>query len=384
MPSSRCGLCALFVETVVRPGKYYDRHGLYLRVSATGRRYWAQRITVRGHRRTLGLGRFPGVSLRVARAAALANQRVVRAGDDPFELRRRESVLTFAEAARRVHSFWRPRWRSPRTAANWIRSLETHIFPAIGDRPISELAVCDLVAVLGPICSTRPYLARSLRQRIARVMLWAVAEGHRTDNPAGDVLSSVLPRVSAPPVHYAALPHADVGRALARLRAVPGYAAPRLVLELLVLTAARSGEVRGASWPEFDLAASTWTVPAERMKVGVEHRVPLSGAALGVLEQARTHSPGLSLVFPAKAGRSLHDAVLSQLLRDLQVPAVPHGFRSSFRDWCGETGVAREVAEACLAHVVGSKVEAAYARSDLFDRRVVVMEDWARYLACGE
>ena len=384
MASSRSGLTALFVDTVVRPGKYYDLHGLYLRVTATGRRCWAQRITVNGCRRTPGLGCYPSVSLRAARDAALANRRAVRAGDDPFEIRRREPVPTFAEAARRVHSLWRPKWRSPRTAANWIRSLETHIFPAIGDRLISELAVSDLADVLEPIHLTRSYLARSLRQRIARVMLWAVAQGHRTDNPAGVVLSSVLPPVSAPPVHYPALPHADVGRALARLRAVPGYAAVRLALEFLILTAARSGEVRGASWAEFDLAASTWTVPAERMKVPVEHRVPLSGAALGVLEQSRTHFPGSSLVFPAQVGRPLQDAPVSQLLRDLQIPAVPHGFRSSFRDWCGETGVAREVAEACLAHVVGSKVEAAYARSDLFHRRVVVMEDWARYLACGE
>ena len=384
MPSSRSGLTALFVDTVVRPGKYYDRHGLYLRVSATGRRYWAQRITVRGCRRTPGLGCYPSVSLRAARDAALANRRAVRAGDDPFEIRRRESVPTFAEAARRAHSLWRPSWRSARTAANWIRSLETHIFPAIGDRLISELAVSDLVGVLEPIYSTRAYLARRLRQRIARVMLWAVAQGHRTDNPAGDVLSSVLPRVSSSPDHHPALPHAEVGRALARLRAVPGYAAPRLALEFMVLTAVRSGEARGALWSEFDFEGSTWKVPAERMKVRVEHRVPLSGAALGVLAQARTHFPGSSLVFPAQVGRPLRDAPVSKLLRDLQIPAVPHGFRSSFRDWCGETGVARELAEACLAHVVGSKVEAAYARSDLFDRRVVVMEDWARYLACGE
>ena len=384
MPSSRSGLTALFVDTVARPGKYYDLHGLYLRVSASGRRYWAQRITLGGCRRTLGLGCYPSVSLRVAREAALAHRRAVRAGNDPFELRRRESVPTFAEAARRVHSLWRPRWSHPRTAASWIRSLETHVFPAIGDRPISELAVSDLVAVLGPIRSTRAYLARTLRQRIARVMLWAVAEGHRTDNPAGDVLSSVLLRVSSAPVHHAALPHAEVARALARVRAVPGYPAPRLALEFTVLTAARSGEVRRASWSEFDLERSMWTVPAGRMKVRVEHRVPLSGGALGVLEQARTLSPGSSLVFPAKGGRALGDALLSQLLRDLQIPAVPHGFRSSFRDWCGETGVARELAEACLAHVVGSKVEAAYVRTDLFDRRVVVMEDWARYLACAE
>ena len=384
MPFSRSGLTALFVDTVARPGKYYDLHGLYLRVSASGRRYWAQRITIGGRRRTLGLGCYPSVSLRVAREAALAHRRAVRAGDDPFELRRRALVRTFADAARRVHALWTPKWSSPRTAPSWIRSLEMHVFPAIGDRPITELAVSDFVAVLGPIGSTRANLACTLRRRIALVMLWAVAEGHRTDNPAGDFLSSVLPRGSAPPVHHAALPHAEVGRALARLRAVPGYPAPRLALEFMVLTAARSGEVRGASWSEFDRAGSTWTVPAARMKVRVEHRVPLSDAALRVLEQAHTLFPGSLLVFPARAGCRLHDAPLSKLLRDLQIPAVPHGFRSSFRDWCGETGVAREVAEACLAHVVGSKVEAAYARSDLFDRRVVVMEGWARYLARGE
>ena len=384
MPSSRSGLTAPFVATIERPGKYYDRHGLYLRVDARGRRYWAQRITVWGCRRTKDLGRYPCISLRAARAAALANRRTVHAaGGDPFEKGQRESVPTFAEAARRVHSLWLPEWSHPRTASTWIRSLEMHVFPAIGDRPISELAVSDVLDLLTPIRSTQPYLARSLRQRIDRVMLWAVAQQHRSDNPAGKALWSVLPASSHRAVHHAALPHADVGRALARLRAVPGYPDARLALEFAVVTAARSGEVRRASWSEVDVARSMWTVPAARMDARVPHRVPLSGAALAVLEQARGHFPGSSLLFPTTTGRSLRDAAVSKLLRDLQIPAVPHGFRSSFRDWCGETGVDREVAEICLAHVVGSKVEAAYARSDLFDRRAVVMEDWARYLASG-
>ena len=384
MPVSRSGLIDdLFVATVVRPGKYYDRYGLYLRVAASGARFWAQRITVGGRRRTMGLGRYPEVSLSAAREAALANRRTVRAGGDPVELRRRESVPTFAVAARRVHEFWIPKWSHPTTARAWIRRLEAYVFPAIGHRTISELAISDVLDVLAPLWSTRPYLARTLRQAIARVMLWAVAQGYRRDNPAGDDLSLALPRVSHQPVHHRALPHAEVGRALARVRAVAGYPAPRLALEFVVLTASRSGEARGALWSEFDLARSMWTIPGGRMKTRVAHRVPLSSAALAVLGEARRHFPGSSLVFPARTGRCLRGVALSNLLRVLEIPAVPHGFRSSFRDWCGESGVDRQVAEICLAHVVGSRVEAAYARSDLFDRRAVVMEDWARYLARG-
>ena len=199
MPSSRSGLTALFADTVVRPGRYYDLHGLYLRVSRPGERFWEQRITVAGRRRTLVLGRYLSVSLRAACEAALAHLRAVRAGQDPFDLRRRDPVPTFEAAARSVHALWAPSWCNPRTASLWIHSLEMHVFPAIGAKLVSEVGFSDIVDVLIPLRSTPPNTARSVRQRIGRVMLWAVAEDHCAGNPGGAPLTAFWVRSRAAP-----------------------------------------------------------------------------------------------------------------------------------------------------------------------------------------
>ena len=214
-------------------------------------------------------------------------------------------------------------------------------------------------------------------------MKWAVAEGHRLDNPAGDAIGAALPRNGVHRKHHRALPYAEVAAALKTIRQSPAWPSTRLALEFVAVTAARSGEVRAMTWSEVDEEAAVWTVPAERMKAGREHRVPLSRAALAVLEAVRPLSDGApdSLVFPSQRGRALSDMTLSKAMKDRGIDAVPHGFRSSFRDWCGDSGVAREVAEACLAHVVRDQTEAAYARTDYLDRRRAVMERWAEYVA---
>ena len=214
-------------------------------------------------------------------------------------------------------------------------------------------------------------------------MKWAIAQGYRTDDPAGEALLSALPTHTLAKTHYRALPHSEVPAALDTVRSSDAYPSTKLLFEFLVLTAARSGEVRFARWAEIDLSRSRWTVPAQRMKARREHQVPLSDRALAVLCEARERFSGDGLVFPSKTGRPPSDSTVSKLLRTLRIPAVPHGFRSSFRDWCGESGVSREVAEACLAHVIANKTEAAYARSDLFNLRVPVMQDWATYLTSG-
>ena len=217
-------------------------------------------------------------------------------------------------------------------------------------------------------------------------MKWAIAQGYREDNPADAVLG-VLPRVRHVAVHHRALPHAKVPAAIAAVHSSAAFPSTKLAFHLLVLTAVRSSEVRHARWEQIDFDAAMWVIPAHRMKTRVEHRVPLSGRALRVLHQARALSPGAELVFPSNSGAPIGKRTFAKLLRELGVEAVPHGFRSSFRDWCGETAVPREVAERCLAHVVRNDVEAAYARSDLYGRRAKVMEDWARYLdsdVCAE
>ena len=215
-------------------------------------------------------------------------------------------------------------------------------------------------------------------------MKWTVAQDYREDNPAGDAISAALPKNSVRRQHQKALPHAQVAEALGRVRSSKAHRATALAFEFLVLTACRSGEVRRARWDEVDDAAATWTVPPVRMKAKLEHRVPLSNRAVAVLDEAREISDRSGLVLPSPTGRVLSDSTLSKLLRELGIGAVPHGFRSSFRDWAAErTDVPREVCELALAHVNSDRVEAAYRRSDLFEKRRSLMDDWAAYLTAG-
>ena len=382
-------LSASFVKTVNRPGRYGDGRGgfglsLLVKPTTTGRlsKTWSQRLRIHGRSVNIGLGAYPVVTLAEAREVALANRRTVAQGRDP----RSGGVPTFAEAVETVIAIHSPSWRSRgKYEANWRATLRNYALPRIGRKPVSAITTADVMGVLlaDDFWNSKRVTAQRVRQRIGAVMKWAVAQGYREDNPAGDAISAALPRNSTRVRHQRALPHRRVGAALDRIRSSGANTTTKLALEMLVLTACRSGEVRRARWPEFDLKSKIWTVPAERTKSGREHRVPLSSGALKVLEQAKALGAGTDLVFPGLRGRRLGDATLSLLLRRLEIPCVPHGMRSSFRDWCSETGVAREVAEASLAHVVKNKVEAAYARSDLLERRREVMEAWSDYLAGG-
>lgn len=373
-------LTAAFVRTVTAPGKYGDRHGLILRVLPTGSKQWIWRGTVRGRRVDLGLGGYPYTSLAEARQAAFEHRKLARAGGDPRALRKR--APTFAEAAEKVIAIHRRAWRpGSKSEAQWRASLRDYAMARLGRKRIDEITTSDVMAVLLPIWTTKAETARRVRQRIGTVMKWAVAKGYRPDNPAGGVLGAALPKHGGARKHFRALPHAEVGAALKTVRASDAWVSTKLAFEFLVLTAGRSGEVRGARWEETDFENAIWTIPAERMKAARKHRVPLSPHAIGVLRQAQGLADGSGLVFPSPTGRQLSPSTLSKLVRELGIAAVPHGFRTSFRVWCGDTGVAREVAEAALAHVVRDKVEAAYARGTLFGRRREVMEAWAEYLA---
>ena len=261
--------------------------------------------------------------------------------------------------------------------------MRDYAIPRFGRKPVGEVTTADVLAVLTPIWSEKPETARRVRQRIGTVMKWAVAEGYREDDPAGAAISAALPKGNGTKTaHQRALPFAKVGEALAKVRASQAWPATKLAFEFLVLTAARSGEIRGAKWTEVDTEARTWTVPASRTKTGTEHRVPLSPRAVAVLAEARELSDRSGLMFPSPRGKVLSDNTLSKLLRELGVPGTPHGFRSSFRDWAAEcTDADHAVMELSLGHAVGSQVERAYARSDLFDRRRGLMEAWAEYIA---
>ena len=261
-----------------------------------------------------------------------------------------------------------------------MSGLARFAFPHIGGIPVAEVTGADVIETLRHVWHRHPATARRLRQRVNTVMEWAVAMEYRADNPCGRV-GLVLGRQQDRVRHMPALPHGEVAAAVAAVRGSGARRVVRLAFELLVLTAARSGEVRGAGWAEMDVAGRVWTIPGTRMKGKRDHRVPLCGRALAVLEAARGLGAAGGLVFPTSRGRPLKDMALSGVLRVLGVAAVPHGFRSSFRDWAAEeTDHPREVVEAALAHAVRSPVEAAYARSDLFERRRRLMDDWAAYL----
>ena len=374
-------LSTAFVRNVAQAGRYCDGDGLYLDVQPTGTRSWVQRLVIRGRRRELGLGGFPLVPLKDARAAALANRRLARAGGDPLaEKRRLKSMPTFAAAAEAVLAQMRPGWSNPKHGKDWLSSMERFAFPRLGKLPVSEVTSADVVETLRTVWHERPATARRVRQRISTVMEYAVALNYRDDNPCsriGPVLGPQQDLVQ----HMRALPHRDVAAVVEKVRASKATGTVKLAFEFLVLTAARSGEVRGAEWVEIDMDEHVWTVPATRTKAKREHRVPLSPRALDILDAARTLSNGNKLVFPSPRGKRFNDMALSGLLRTLAVPAVPHGFRSTFRDWAAEeTNHPREVVEAAVAHMVQNKVEAAYARSDLFERRRRLMADWAAYL----
>ena len=400
-------LSAAFVRTVTEPGRYCDGNGLYLHVDPSGARRWVQRLVIQGRNRMLGLGGCALVSLAEARAMARRNRKTARAGRDPRAGARTHAAPctcgrpavpapaapappggapAFEDAAAEVFTLHRPAWRSERHATQWLRTLQLHAFPVLGARPVSDIDTADVMAVLAPIWHEKPETARRVRQRIGKVMQWSIALGWRDDNPAGEAIGAALPKPGRGRRHFRALPHGEVGAAVAAVRRSGAAPAARLAFEFLVLTAARSGEARAAEWREMHPEAAEWRVPAARMKAGRAHRVPLSDRALATLAEARALDDGGGLVFPgARAGRPLADSTLSKLLRTLGLDAVVHGFRSSFRDWAAEcTDAPHAAMEAALAHGVHDRVEAAYRRTDLFERRRALMAEWAAYLGAVE
>jgi len=380
-------LSALQVKNLTRPGKYGDGRGSYglrLVVTPGGTKNFVQQITVRGRRREIGLGPYPLVTLREAREAAFDNARLARAGGDPLEARERERQPTFAEAAEAVVAIHEATWDAGgKSAYQWRATLRDYALPKIGPKRVGDVTAADVLAVLVPIWTAKQETARRVKQRLSAIMKWAAAQGYRTDNPV-DGIDEALPRGAKRPTHLKALPYSEVGDAVRRIRGSDAGISVRLALEFIILTAARSGEVRHARWSEFDLVGATWTVPATRMKAKREHRVPLSERGLAVLEEARVVEDGSGLVFPSPNGKPLGGGVLSELVRALGIQAVPHGFRSSFRDWASErTNTPHAVMEAALAHVIPNKAEAAYARSDLFEKRRGLMDAWALYIGDG-
>ena len=378
-------LSATRVKALNAPGRYSDGGGLHLYISKVVRKSWVLRITVDGRRRDIGLGGYPSVSLALAREKAADYRAAIAEGRDPVAEKHAPAMPAFREAAYAVHEANKPRWRNPRHAAGWIQTLERHAMPYLNNTSLDRISRGDVLQVLTPIWTTRPETARRVRQRMRTVFRWAMAHGFMESNPAGEAIDGALPPMPKVKAHFRALAYQDVGSALDKVEASQGSLAAKLCLRFLVLTAARSGEARGATWDEIELEDQVWRIPSQRMKADKEHRVPLCRQALELLQEVHSLRDKSGLVFPSpqKRNAQLSDMTLLKLLRSIGVGNRPtvHGFRSSFKDWALEqTNLPWAVSEAALAHTLGNSTEQAYARSDLFEHRRVLMQSWADYV----
>lgn len=372
--------------------------GLHLQVTAGGAKSWVLRVVVGAKRREIGLGPYPAVKLAQAHEQAREMRDLIAQGVDPVErkralasqlLARQATEMTFEQAAKRFIEAKSNEWKNEKHGAQWVSTLEAYAYPVVGQMLVRDIGLTQVLKVLEPIWTTKNETASRLRGRIESVLDWAKVRGHRRgDNPAvwrGN-LDKLLPRPSKVQKgeNHPAVRVGEVGAFLRDLRSHEGMGA--LALEFALLTAARSGEVRGATWSEIDMTAAVWTVPASRMKAGREHRVPLSPTAVELLKRVPVMAES-DFVFPSVRGVQLSDMTLGQIMRRMKYvdsagrQCVPHGLRSTFRDWAGErTSYPADVAEAALAHVRGDKVEASYFRTDLFDKRRRLMDDWAQFV----
>jgi integrase len=378
-------------------GRHADGGGLYLEVresrAAVGNgdsgkpkpkafaASWTVRMQVAGKRRDFGLGSLDKVPLATAREKRDVIRQQFAAGVDPvLERKKAAGVPTFQKAAEQLHKERLKGWSNGKHREQWIATLRTYAFPKMGAVAVDEVERGHILDVLTPIWLEKPETARRVKQRIGAVLDWAFGKGWREAEAPMRALAKALPKNDAGAGHFTALPYADVPGFMASLRQREGMGA--LALEALILTAARSGEIRLATWAEIDLGKGLWSIPAARMKRKRAHVVPLSPAALAAFERAKAlRADDAELVFPGQSPKKpMSDATLAAVLKRMSVDAVPHGFRSSFKDWAGEVGgFPNELSEAALAHAIPNKAEAAYRRGDLLGRRRVMMEAWARY-----
>ena len=388
-------LSAQAVSRQAKPGVYADGGGLYLQVTQAGVKSWLFRYMRHGKARGMGLGPLHTVSLAEARVKALECRKLLLDGIDPLadkEAKRASQKaveanrMTFMEAATAYIAAHRAGWKNAKHAAQWESTLATYVEPVVGKTALESIDTALVMRVLEPIWTTKTETATRVRGRVESVLDWATVRGYREgDNPARwkGHLDHLLPKRSKVQKveHHSALPYANAPAFMSALRQMGGTAA--LAFEFLILTATRTSETINARWGEIDMENCLWTIPAERMKAEKEHRVPLSSAAMKILTILQTHSDS-AYVFPGKRdNKPLSNMVFLQLLKRMNRSDITaHGFRSTFRDWVGETTqYPREVAEAALAHIVKNKAEAAYARGDLFAKRARMMQDWADHLS---
>jgi integrase len=395
-------LMAIEVGRIKEPGYHSvgTVPGLTLQVTGNGARSWILRVKVGSKRREIGLGPYPEITLAAAHEKARAARESINQGNDPVLekkslksalLAKQAAYITFEDAAVACYNTRAVKWRNAKHGAQWLATLKTYAYPVIGKLAVSDIGDEHIHKILEPIWQTKNETASRVRGRLETVLNWATVKKYRKgENPARwrGHLDVTLSTPAAKEVHYPAVQIADAGAFMRDLKQRQGNGAR--CLEFAMLCASRSGEARGAVWSEFDLTNKVWTIPANRMKGKIEHRVPLSESAIGILN-ALTHFEGVPWVFASPTGKQLSDMTLSALMRRLDYKAtdgrvcVPHGLRSTFRDWTAErTSFDRQTIEAALAHKNADKVEAAYLRSDVLDKRRQLMDKWAKFLSVVE
>ena len=371
-----------FVDTVIKPGKYFDKNGLFLRVKPGGSRKWVFRYTHNGKRPEMGLGNARIVKLSKARERTLKALIQVKDGIDPIGLKRNtKSIPTFEDAALKVFEINRPSWRNEKHSAQFISSLKAYAFPKIGGLKVDKIETKDIFSVLNPIWLSKAETASRVRQRLSTVLEYCKAQKWRSDNPADRDIIQILPKQVRKSNHMKSMDYNEISSFILNVKNSDAGAITKLALEFLILNASRSGEVRHAKWQE--LNENIWTIPSERMKAGVEHRVPLSERSQKILEEAKKVSVGTEYIFPGyKMDKPLSENTFNKLTKELGYDVHTHGFRTSFKMWSQEkTSVSKEIAEKQLAHSLNNKVEAAYARSDFFEKRKKLMEDWSKFIS---
>ena len=376
-------------KAITSPGFYRCEDTLYLSVKPTGRKSWIQRVMIDGRRHNIGLGSFPVVSLSMARDKAFENRRAITQGRNPLMEKRRATMPTFRKAAVDTHKALAPTFKNPVHVKNWIQVLEKHAIPKLGNIPVDRITQQDILAVLKPIWTEKPETARRVRQRTRTVLRHCQAHGHVQENIADERIDAALPTMPKVKEHRRALDYKDMPEAVRRIETEVASMPTRLCLLFIVYTAVRPNEALEATWTELDFESATWIIPASRMKAKRDHRVPLSRSALAILEQAKPLRNESDLVFPSLI-RPHHPMTSRTPMKALEQlglaeKTVVHGFRTSFRTWAAErTDIPREVCEMALAHNVGNAVEQAYSRSDLLEKRTLLMRHWDGFLNNGQ
>ena len=394
-------LTAKGITQISEPGRYGDGNGLYLVVSPAGTKSWVQRVQIDGKRTDKGLGGTAKVSLASARKTVAATRAAIQNGKNPFEaghvpapVKETPAIPTFEVAAEAVSDLNVGEWGEG-TAKRWLRRLELHAFPTLKDLPIDEFTYNDIAELLNPLRAENHETARKVRQALTMVFDWAKVKGHRVDNPADSALNSILRKVKHVPEHHKALHYTEVAAAIRKVQFGYALRVTGLAFEFLILTAARTSEIRGMVWAEVDLENAIWEIPADRMKAKRSHRVPLSNQAMVILRQVR-HIPDPDAdddsifqlvevtdghVFRMPTGKPLSENSLLDRCEKDRIGATPHGFRTSFRGWAkAEYGARFEAIELALAHSIGTSVTQAYDREDLLEERREIMQAWASFL----